>query len=410
MRCRMPSAQRMLCKAWLYLQLHGYMTHRRTAMKAELLTRVPPRAQRKATTPSRHAAAQDAALTTLQPLAKAAGQSLPAAQLQKMQHIADQYVGAQDAALATLQPLAKAARQSSQAAQLQKMQHIAGQYVGALPTLQRNQTGLPDGLKAGVENLSGMSLDKVRVHYNSSKPAQLNAHAYAQGADIHVAPGQQKHLAHEAWHVVQQAQGRVRPTTQLKNGAPTNDDPALDREADSMGSKAMQMKTVTPAQQLSQPSLRAHTLTQQLAKYGDSAKLARERYKSKSKKSKHTFARWKKGREAQHLIPAQVCKEFGIPTAWANSAVNGMMMPSGRTSTNHQRLTSLDKGKRIHIKGGGAHPNYNKAIFAMAIKAPFKWKKGAVSRPKFEALANHLRTLNRPRRSGSARDYVDDIR
>lgn len=373
MRCRMPSAQRMLCKAWLYLQLHGYMTHRRTAMKAELLTRVPPRAQRKAITPSRHAVAQDAALTTLQPLAKAAGQS-------------------------------------SQAAQLQKMQHIADQYVGALPTLQRNQTGLPDGLKAGVENLSGMSLDKVRVHYNSSKPAQLNAHAYAQGTDIHVAPGQQKHLAHEAWHVVQQAQGRVRPTTQLKNGASINDDPALEREADSMGSKAMQMKTVTPAQQLSQPSLRAHTLTQQLAKYGDSAKLARERYKSKNKKSKHTFARWKKGREAQHLIPAQVCKEFGIPTAWANSAVNGMMMPSGRTSTNHQRLTSLDKGKRFHIKGGGAHPNYNKAIFAMAIKAPFKWKKGAVSRPKFEALANHLRTLNRPRRSGSARDYVDDIR
>lgn len=309
-----------------------------------------------------------------------------------------------------LAQLAHTAGQSPRAAQLQKIQQLANQHLGAAPVLQRNQTGLPDGLKAGVETLSGMSLDKVRVHYNSSKPAQLNAHAYAQGADIHVAPGQQKHLAHEAWHVVQQAQGRVRPTTQLKNGAPINDDPALEREADSMGSKAMQMKAVTPMQQLAQPSLRAHTLTPQLVKYGDSAKLARERYKSKSKKSKYTFARWKKGREAQHLIPAQVCKEFGIPAAWANSAVNGMMMPSGRRSTNHQRLTSLDKGKRFHIKGGGAHPNYNKAVFAMAIKAPFKWKKGAVSRQKFEALAHHLRVLNRPRRSGPAQDYVDDIR
>lgn len=34
---------------------------------------------------------------------------------------------------------------------------------------QANQTGLPDNLKSGMENLSGMSLDHVRVHYNSAK-------------------------------------------------------------------------------------------------------------------------------------------------------------------------------------------------------------------------------------------------
>ncbi len=45
-----------------------------------------------------------------------------------------------------------------------------------------NNTGLPDNLKAGVESLSGMSMDDVKVHYNSSEPAQLNAHAYAQGS------------------------------------------------------------------------------------------------------------------------------------------------------------------------------------------------------------------------------------
>lgn len=102
-----------------------------------------------------------------------------------------------------------------------------------------NTTGLPDGLKSGVEAMSGMSLDGVQVHYNSSKPAQLNAHAYAQGTDIHIAPGQEQHLPHEAWHVVQQAQGRVKPTMQMKAGVPVNDDPGLEREADVMGARAM---------------------------------------------------------------------------------------------------------------------------------------------------------------------------
>ena len=70
--------------------------------------------------------------------------------------------------------------------------------------LQRkaNNTGLPDNLKSGIENLSGHSMDDVKVHYNSNKPAQLQAHAYAQGTDIHIASGQEKHLPHEAWHVV----------------------------------------------------------------------------------------------------------------------------------------------------------------------------------------------------------------
>ncbi len=79
-----------------------------------------------------------------------------------------------------------------------------------------NNTGLPDTLKTGMEGLSGLSLDDVKVHYNSPKPAAIQAHAYAQGTDIHMAPGQEKHLPHEAWHVVQQKQGRVRPTMQLK--------------------------------------------------------------------------------------------------------------------------------------------------------------------------------------------------
>lgn len=100
-----------------------------------------------------------------------------------------------------------------------------------------NNTGLPNQLKAGVESLSGMSMDHVTVHYNSDKPAGLQAHAYAQGSEIHLGAGQERHLPHEAWHIVQQAQGRVRPTLQMRAGA-VNDDPSLEKEADMMGEKA----------------------------------------------------------------------------------------------------------------------------------------------------------------------------
>lgn len=102
---------------------------------------------------------------------------------------------------------------------------------------EENKTGLPDDLKAGVESLSGFSLDDVRVHYNSPKPAQLQALAYTQGTEIHVGPGQEKHLAHEAWHVVQQMQGRVKPTMQAV-GNDINDDELLEKEAEIKGYEA----------------------------------------------------------------------------------------------------------------------------------------------------------------------------
>ncbi len=111
-----------------------------------------------------------------------------------------------------------------------------------------NKTGLPDRLKTGIESLSGTNMDHVNVHYNSTRPAQLNAHAYAQGSEIHVAPGQEKHLPHEAWHVVQQTQGRVKPTMQMKAGVKINDDQGLEEEADLMGDKALSLDSDNAAQ------------------------------------------------------------------------------------------------------------------------------------------------------------------
>jgi hypothetical protein len=136
-----------------------------------------------------------------------------------------------------------------QSATLQRALNSRAQATGPAAPAQRqeatapvreNNTGLPDELKAGVENLSGHSLDDVRVHYNSAQPAELQAHAYAQGTDIHVAPGQEQHLPHEAWHVAQQKQGRVKPTMQMKGKVNVNDDAGLEHEADAMGAKALQ--------------------------------------------------------------------------------------------------------------------------------------------------------------------------
>jgi len=97
---------------------------------------------------------------------------------------------------------------------------------------------LPDNLKNGIEALSGLSMDEVKVHYNSEKPAQLNARAYAKGTDIHLIADQEKHLPHETWHVVQHKQGRVKPTVKLNSNVIINNDPSLEKEADNMGSKA----------------------------------------------------------------------------------------------------------------------------------------------------------------------------
>jgi hypothetical protein len=135
---------------------------------------------------------------------------------------------------------------------------------------RENSTGLPDNLKEGAENLSGIDLSDVKVHYNSKQPMQLNAHAFAQGNQIHVASGQEKHLPHETWHVVQQKQGRVSPTIQLKGEMNINDDSTLEKEADVMGAAASQFKSTEDNVANRMPTeKRTNTSTFQLKDYGE---------------------------------------------------------------------------------------------------------------------------------------------
>jgi Domain of unknown function (DUF4157) len=187
-------------------------------------------------------------------------------------------LGHHGAAPGTLQRYAQLIQNSPQIAQLNAYKQLTAQRQATAANGAHTHTpahtpaptpahpvkgGLPTQLQSGIESLSGIAMSDVRVHYNSSKPAQLQAHAYAhrvlsqrEGTDIHLAPGQEKHLAHEAWHVVQQKQDRVKPTLQLK-GVAINDDPALEREADVMGARA---QSAGVAQRFAYPALRSSAI------------------------------------------------------------------------------------------------------------------------------------------------------
>ncbi|MCG8425082.1 MAG: DUF4157 domain-containing protein [Proteobacteria bacterium] len=109
---------------------------------------------------------------------------------------------------------------------------------------------MPEQVQATMGDAFGVDFSAVRIHEGPQARA-LGALAYTQGTDIHFAPGQyQPHsqrgkeiLGHELTHVVQQAQGRVRATTQAK-GAHINNDSVLEQEADEMGARAARGQSV----------------------------------------------------------------------------------------------------------------------------------------------------------------------
>lgn len=166
---------------------------------------------------------------------------------------------------------------SSRVQQTAQIRAMADRYIDQKPLQKRtalaeantNSTGLPNNLKTGIESLSGYAMDDVKVHRNSSKPAQLQAYAYAQGTDIHLGPGQEKHLPHEAWHVVQQKQGRVKPTTQMKGKVNINDDKGLEKKADIMGMKSIDRKAIELPTQGNTKQLKSNSeVTQYKANHG----------------------------------------------------------------------------------------------------------------------------------------------
>lgn len=121
------------------------------------------------------------------------------------------------------------------------MMHVAGDLGDFVMHRKTRLPGdgqpLPSGLRWALEKLSGYDLSEVRVYYASNVPARLGARALARGTEIHLQTGAEDVLPHEAWHVVQQMQGRVEPTDTV-NGLSLNDNVELEKEADEMGAMA----------------------------------------------------------------------------------------------------------------------------------------------------------------------------
>ena len=122
---------------------------------------------------------------------------------------------------------------------------LQGKFEQPVQAKSENQTGIPDNVRQRMEDSFGTDFSSVRVHPESTKAPEVGALAYTQGTDIHFAPGQfkpdtsvgQQLLGHELTHVIQQAEGRVQPTTEV-GGMPVNDNESLEHEADVLGARA----------------------------------------------------------------------------------------------------------------------------------------------------------------------------
>lgn len=110
---------------------------------------------------------------------------------------------------------------------------------------------LPSLVRSKMERALGTDLSRVRVH-QGEEAESVGALAYTRGTDLHFqrgaydptsAPGQRL-LGHELAHVVQQAQGRV--ASPAGAGAPINDDPRLEAEAEAAGARAASGSATTP--------------------------------------------------------------------------------------------------------------------------------------------------------------------
>lgn len=214
-----------------------------------------------------------------------------------------------------------------------------------------NRTGLPDVLKAGVERLSGLAMDDVRVHHDSPEPGRLGALAFTRGTEIHVAPGQAKHLPHEAWHVVQQMEGRVAATTQFK-GERLNDDPGLEREADVMGARAL--AGGEPTGPLSLPAVCAPAVCQRTAEQnlallkGVPATAAHASYTSEGSKGQNIktmadgdFVVTGIGGTWHHIYPRNLLKTNLENISKYLVATNGRAADMTSTTTSHQAIVAM---------------------------------------------------------------------
>ncbi|TMQ17873.1 MAG: DUF4157 domain-containing protein [Deltaproteobacteria bacterium] len=142
-----------------------------------------------------------------------------------------------DARIAASSPVAGPAQRKATAAGAASADRAAPPKGGA-------GSPLPPDVRARMEAALGAGFAAVRVHQDAYAQA-IGAQAFTRGTENFFAPGRfdpgspqgLELLGHELTHVKQQAEGRVPATAQI-GGAPANNDPALEREADELGAKA----------------------------------------------------------------------------------------------------------------------------------------------------------------------------
>ena len=104
---------------------------------------------------------------------------------------------------------------------------------------------LPAQLKENMEHSLGGDFSNTEIYANSSKASKMGALAYAQGNEIHFAPGKydpesqrgKELIGHELTHIVQQKKGVVQKTKNDR-GMNVNSEFKLEKEADDLGKKA----------------------------------------------------------------------------------------------------------------------------------------------------------------------------
>ncbi len=94
-------------------------------------------------------------------------------------------------------------------------------------------------LTGGAVDLHSSGAKVENTSPSDSRLQDVGARSMAVGGQALI--GDNRDRGHEIWHLAQQHQGRVQPTTSV-NGQAVNDNPSLEKEADVMGSKIMQGK------------------------------------------------------------------------------------------------------------------------------------------------------------------------
>lgn len=112
---------------------------------------------------------------------------------------------------------------------------------------------LPRNLQNKLEAAFGVDFSTVAIHKNSQEASNLDALAFTQGEKMHFAPGEfnpnsekgKNLIGHEFTHIVQQRNKRVVPTHVLNKNWDLNEDKTLEKEADSLGKKAVQGEPIS---------------------------------------------------------------------------------------------------------------------------------------------------------------------